>query len=224
MTSRIHTHGSALNRLALQAAALLFTGFLVALGTVQIAHAQGAPIQATSSDQVKFPAGLKWEPMRAVEIRLTPKPITRSSGSKDEKIARAVWFDEVKRSEALVPPRNMFILLAQARSARNEVLTFSLLDILDFERCEPPLNGKDVVDMYSKCLARVHVDRKPAPVVKEFDRFCQLNIDNSEDAPLKKNHTEFAFEPRTNTAYFRVIQYGKAVPACHRSIKLEGLQ
>jgi hypothetical protein len=59
--------------------------------------------------------------------------------------------------------------------------------------------------------------------VKEFEGFCYLNIDNNPDTPLAKNHTEFAFDARTETGYFRVIQHGKDVPSCHRAIKLEGV-
>lgn len=223
MTSRIHTHGSALNRLAHQAAALLFTGFLVALGTFQVAHAQGAPIQATSSDQVRFPAGLKWEPMREVKVLDMPKS-GEVSKNPDVAVAHSLWMDEIKRSFKQAPNFSVSILLGQGRSANGTLLTFSQLNMMDFERCEPAMNGKDVVDMFTKCLARVHVNQKPQPVVKEFVGFCYLNIDNSQDNPLSKNHTEFAFEPRTNTAYFRVIQFGRDVPTCHRSVKLEGLQ
>jgi hypothetical protein len=191
-------------------------------GLAPSAHAQDTEVLATSTDQVKFPAGLKWEPMREVRFQDPSKPGVKSL-SKDHEVAQAVWADEVKRSFEQAPAFSVGVLLAQARSARNTVLTFSLLNVMDFDRCEPPLNGKDIVDMYSKCLARVHVGHTPQPVMKEFAGFCYLHIDTNPATPLTKNHTEFAFDPRTGTGYFRVIQYGKEVPACRRSIRLEGV-
>lgn len=192
---------------------------LVRPGTTQ---AQGAPaLRATSTDQVKFPAGLRWEPMR--EVRFLEKPKLNHNGiSSDEAAAIAVWSDELTRFFAKTPNYIASVLLGQARSASNKLLTFSVLNIMDFERCEPPMNGKDVMDMYSKCLARVHVDQKPVATMKEFSGFCYLNVDDSAN-PLAKNHTEFAFDQGANTAYMRVIQFGKEVPACRRAIKLEGV-
>lgn len=190
-------------------------------GLATSARAQGGEVRATSTDQVKFPAGLKWEPMREVRFQDSPKPGAKPL-SKDYAAALAVWSDEVKRSFDQAPAFSVGVLLAQARSARNSVLTFSLLSVMDFDRCEPPLNGKNVVDMFSKCLARVHVGHTPQPVMKEFAGFCYLHIDNNPDTPLAKNHTEFAFDVQTNTGYFRVIQYGKEVSACRRAIVVEG--
>lgn len=204
--------------------ALLLTLMFVAallLGMAPSARAQGSEVRATSTDQVKFPAGLKWEQMREARFQDPPKPGAKAL-SKDHAAAQAVWADEVKRSFDQAPAFSVGVLLAQARSARNTVLTFSLLSVMDFDRCEPPLNGKSVVDMYSKCLARVHVGQSPQPVMKEFAGFCYLHIDNNPDTPLAKNHTEFAFDAQTNTGYFRVIQYGKEVPACRRAIVVEG--
>ena len=205
--------------------ALLLSLMLVAAllsGVARDARAQGGEIRATSTDQVKFPAGLKWEQMREVRFQDPPKPGARPL-SKDHAVAQAVWADEVKRSFDQAPAFSVGVLLAQARSARNTVLTFSLLSVMDFDRCEPPLNGKNVVDMYSKCLARVHVGHTPQPVMKEFAGFCYLHVDNNPDTPLAKNHTEFAFDAQTNTGYFKVIQYGKEVSACRRAIVMEGV-
>ena len=137
-------------------------------------------MRATSTDQVRFPAGLKWEPMREVRFQDPPKPGAKPL-SKEHAAALAVWSDEVKRSFDQAPAFSVGVLLAQARSARNTVLTFSLLSVMDFDRCEPPLNGKNVVDMFSKCLARVHVGHTPQPVMKEFAGFCYLHIDNNPD-------------------------------------------
>ena len=203
------------------------SGVLLATCTLLSANqdvfAQASTIQATSTDQVKFPAGLKWEQMREVEVNDMPGPGDVGAKKPDVAVSHSIWMDEIKRSFKEAPGFRVSILLGQAASKDGTLLTFSLINMMDFERCEPPLNGKDVVDMYSKCLARVHVNRKPQAVVKEFVGFCNLHITNSKDNPLSKNHTQFAFDARTNTAYFRVMQFGKIVPACYRAIALEGL-
>jgi hypothetical protein len=160
--------------------------------------------------------------MREVRFQEMPKP-GATAVSRDQAAALAVWSDQMKRSFDQAPAFSVGVLLGQARSASNTILTFSLLNVVDFDRCEPPQNSKGAIDMYSKCFARVHAEQKPQAIMKEFEGFCYLHIDNSKDNPLSKNHTKFAFDAQTNTGYFKVIQYGREVPACHRAIKLEGV-
>jgi hypothetical protein len=106
---------------------------------------------------------------------------------------------------------------------RGVPITFSLLNLpLDFERCEPALNGKNVVDMYSKCMARVSIGKANAHVV-EFLGFCYLETlwaTPQESKYRELNHNEYAFDARDGIAYFRTIQYGKEVPACRRAVRM----
>lgn len=208
-----HIFGQARQWLRLAAIALL--GFGITLPAL-------AQIRVTSSDKVIFPAGLKWERMREVEYRYTPKPAKNFKDKADDVTARMIWADEIEKSEAVMPQRNMFVLLAKTTARNGVPVIFSLLDMLDYERCEPSTNGKDMVDMYSKCLARVAIGKPSKPHLVEFNGFCYLNLDFPE-TPIEKNNTQFAFDANTATAYFRVIQYGKSVPACNRMIKIEGL-
>lgn len=202
---------------------LLVLGLALFMGFAPRAHAQAPTVRATSTDQVKFPSGLKWEQMREVAYWYTPTRQKESERSTDVTQTDAVWADEIRKAERQKPPVNLFALLANAKSATGVPLTFSLLNLLDFERCERPMGGKNSVDQYSKCLARVAVGTQPKSHVVEFDGFCHLNIVGDEHNPNEKNHTEFAFDARTNTGYFRIVQYGKDVPSCHRAIKLEGM-
>lgn len=195
-----------------------------ALVLIGLASAPGwAQVRATSSDQVVFPQGLQWQRMQRVSIYIREAPHVRSENPALVPVVTSVWADEIDR------------LLAQARGHRETALVgqvemrgrsvhFSLLTLPDFDRCEPPLNGKDVVDMYDKCLARVAIGPVQRPHVIEFRDFCILNVDYDQNAPLEQNHTQFAFDQATSTAYFRVIQHGRFVPACNRSIRLEGLR
>ncbi|WP_234267245.1 hypothetical protein [Hydrogenophaga sp. NFH-34] len=205
--------------------ALLSLMFVAALlsGIAPSARAQGSEVRATSTDQVKFPNGLRWETMREVVYWYTPTKQKESQSPKDAAQADAVWADEIRKAERQNPAVNLFVLLANATTSTGVSLTFSLLNLLDFERCERPMGGRSSVDQYSKCLARVAVSSQQKSHVVEFVGFCHLNIVGSTDNPNEKNHTEFAFDSRTNTGYFRVIQYGKEVSACRRAIHLEGV-
>ncbi|PKO29478.1 MAG: hypothetical protein CVU36_12585 [Betaproteobacteria bacterium HGW-Betaproteobacteria-9] len=209
------SHKSRLFRL-LQAMALCLT---FAGGFIAQAHAQ---VRVTSSDKVIFPAGLKWERMREVEFRYTPKPAHKFESKADDQAAQLIWSDEIRKSEASTPKRNMFVLVATAQNSKDIPLTFSLIDMLDFDRCEPSSNGKDMTNMFSKCLARVAIGNLQKPHIVEFEGFCYLNL-NFPETPVEKNNTQFAFDRATSTAYFRVIQYGNPVSTCNRMIKLEGI-
>ena len=222
----MHTNTCVPAFIARHAARALLTFLTVAslwVGLAPRVHAQAPAVRATSTDQVKFPVGLKWEQMREVVYWYTPTRKKESQRATDAGQADAIWADEIRKAEKQKLPVNLFVLLANAKSSTGVPLTFSLLDLLDFERCEQSMGGKDSVDQYSKCLARVAVGTQPKSHVVEFNGFCHLNIVGSKDNPNEKNHTEFAFDTHTNTGYFRVIQYGKEVSACRRAIHLEGV-
>ena len=193
-------------------------------------QAQGAPaLRATSTDQVKFPAGLKWERMRDVATNFAPAdpktPVVKFLPS-DLTTVNVIWHDLISASTEKAPIFNM--LLANT-SVRGRSLVFSQVNLLDFTRCEPPANGHSVVDVYSKCLARVAIggtDRSAPPQIREFDNFCFVMSpwETKEEQQFRAmNQVQFSFDPVTATAYFRLIQHGAPVPACNRAIKLEGL-
>lgn len=195
-----------------------------ALVLIGLASAPGwAQVRATSSDQVVFPQGLQWQRMQSVDIYVREAPHVRSENPALVPVVESIWADEIAR---LLSRSNVMLktaVVARAE-ARGQPVHFSVIGLMDFERCEPPLNGKDVVDMYSRCLARVAIGPVQRPHVIEFRDFCILNVDYDQNAPLEQNHTQFAFDRATSTAYFRVIQHGRFVPACNRSIRLEGLR
>ena len=59
------------------------------------------------------------------------------------------------------------------------------------------------------------------PVAINLVAPAQVRTTIDPDQPAAKNHTAVAFDAKTATAYFRVIQYGKHVPACDRGIRLK---
>lgn len=181
-----------------------------------------AQVRATSSDQVILPQGLQWQRMESVDIFTKEKPHVRSANPAFVTAVEHIWSDEV---DSLLKRSNTFVqtALVARTEVRGQPVHFTIIGLMDFERCQPPLDGKDVVDSYSRCLARVAIGPLQRAHVVEFRDFCQLNIDFDPNTPLERNHTQFAFDRSTSTAYFRVIQRGQFVPACNRSIRLEGL-
>lgn len=215
-----HIFGQARQWLRLAAIALL--GFGITLPAL-------AQIRVTSSDKVIFPAGLKWERMRTVVLDQTPasKESPRVAVQpEDVKSVRRIWSDEVAVATAKgeAPHFNSQIITT---TYKGKPIAFSLIDLpLDFDRCEQALNGKDVVDVYSKCLARVAIGSMPNPHVVEFSGFCYADSIWATPEELRfraKTQNQVAFDSQTGTAYFRLLQHGKFVPACNRMIKIEGL-
>lgn len=184
---------------------------------VAIAHASPAVL---ANNQAAFPAGLKWQTMKEVSYQFHPKYTREKEDPRLTVLAHSLWKSEIDKSKASKSQAPMFFLVAQAQS-RNYGLIFSLIDLDDYERCEPAANGKNVVDMYSKCLLRISVNSMGYVSTYEYKNFCYLNIDSSPDTPLAQNHTEFAIDDLKNRAYFRVIQYGKPVPTCNRAIQIQ---
>lgn len=199
---------------------------LLALSTTLPAFAQ---VRVTSSDKVIFPTDLKWERMRTVVI--DPTPATSSSPrvavrQEDVLSVKRIWSDQVAVATANGKAAD-FDSQIVTTSYKGKPIAFSLIALpLDFERCEQALNGKNVVDVYSKCLARVAIGAMPNPHVVEFSGFCYADsiFATKEELQFRaRTQNQFAFDEKSGTAYFRLLQHGKHVPACNRMIKIEGL-
>ena len=199
---------------------------LLALSTTLPAFAQ---VRVTSSDKVIFPAGLKWERMRTVIINPAaadnpaPKVEVRRQ---DVDAVKRIWSDEVAAAAAKGEAASFNSQIAST-SFKGKPIAFSLIDLpRDFERCEQALDGKNVIDIYSKCLARVAIGAMPHPHVVEFSGFCYADSIWATPEEMRfraENQNQIAFDEKSNTAYFRLLQHGKFVPACNRVIKVEGL-
>ncbi|MFN3494016.1 MAG: hypothetical protein ACK40L_05870 [Hydrogenophaga sp.] len=181
-----------------------------------------AQVRATSSDQVVFPQGLQWQRMPGFTIDATKSPAVRGSDPSLAQAVERIWADEIAKLRAEASPLLSFVIAARAE-VRGQPVHFSVISLLDYERCEPPTNSKDAVNMYDRCLARVAIGPVERAHVVEFRGFCHLNIASDANAPLERNHTQFAFDRSTSTAYFRVLQQGRFVPECNRSVRVEGL-
>jgi hypothetical protein len=187
------------------------------LGTAS-AFAQFKP---TVTKPAAFPAGLTWKAMPEVTFNFDAKYASPAQRPDQQQLAQSLWSDEISKRASGETATPVFVL-THSQPLADLTLNVAIINLSDdYVRCEQPLNGKNVVDMYAKCLMRVSVSDGKRAQVAQFNDFCYLYIDNSpKDAPLAQNHTEIAVDPKSSTAYFRVIQFGKTVRACNRAVRL----
>jgi hypothetical protein len=182
------------------------------------AHAEFKP---SLTSPKTLPASLHWQAMpeiafgdKAMYARPVPKPEL-------VQLAKSMWADELAKQQSAAPNTPQYVMLASQTTGATTVTAAVINLPMDFERCEPPLNGKSVSDMYSKCLLRVALTQGGRTATAQFSDVCYLYIDNDPvHAPLAGNHTEFALDAGTATVYLRVIQHGQPVAACNRAVRL----
>ena len=159
------------------------------------------------------PPGLNWKWMNEAVFdapRLLP-----SATAKEQALSQTVWGDELKAAKGRGDPS--FVLVASA-DVDGAVYVFSIF--LRAGACENPPNGSaGAEEMYAKCPMRVALNLNGRTWLQNFVGYCYLNLHDA-DHPRASFHTEFALDQRTSTAYFRVIQHGKTVSQCNRSIRL----
>ena len=146
------------------------------------------------------------------------------------KLARSVWgqdidglpLNDVRRDGSRFPAFVLLSPMFETQQFRYVFTTMSAAGAV-YEHCEDPPNSAGAeTPMYSICPMRVVIEDKASGkrTQQDFPRYCHLFVDDP-DQPAARNHTAVAFDAKTATAYFRVIQYGKPVPACDRGIRLK---
>ncbi|MCX8516913.1 MAG: hypothetical protein ORN29_02355 [Rhodoferax sp.] len=162
-----------------------------------------------------LPAGLNWTSMALVEFDYK-RPLNELSAAQGR--VWPEWQEEIK--SAWRQKQFSDVLYANVST-----VSFSIYSTMG--ACITPANGAGAFDAYSLCPARAKVIlQSPQGGTKwvamhGFQDVCFYIQANNPDAPLEQNHTEFAYDVATRTAYVRVIQYGKVVPACNRSIQFD---
>ena len=188
------------------------------LGSASAQTLQSVPLHkptATMKKSTALPAGLNWTAMALVEFDYK-RPLNELSAAQ----ARVwpVWQEEIKSAWR----QKQFSDLLYANTGQ---LGFSIFSSIG--ACITPANGAGAYDAYLRCPARakvIHLSAQGVPSwvsIHGFEDVCFYIQANNPDAPLEQNHTEFAYDVASRSAYVRVIQYGKVVPACNRSIQFE---
>lgn len=192
-----------------------FTALALGLALLPAAQAQQA---------VKFPAGLKWEMMKLAAFDAPPGLFKETASQEERQLAATIWTKEMAANTGTVMDGTKMSskILIHSFEHNNFIYTFTSLNIPFQNGCEPPANGRDVVDIYSTCPMRFIAQHKETKKIaqKDFPGYCFLHYGDS-DNPLSENHTEIAMDNKGETVYFRTIQHGKEVPACNRGIRLK---
>lgn len=191
--------------------------YIGALAVFGIAMLSGS-IRAQATNGSQAPPGLNWKWMN--EVIFGSQRLASSGTPQQHTLAFQIWADTLGQSVVFGTGKRAasFVLIGSANEGGTEYV-FSM-----FTRagtCEDPPNGSAGADVtYARCPLRVTILAPGGQSrSQDFSGYCYLNVDSA-DAPRASNHTEFAFDRRSSTAYFRVIQYGKTVSACSRSIRL----
>lgn len=161
----------------------------------------------------KFPSGLKWKMIPEVSFNFPEKTGTPAQRA----AAQSIWGSKIRANNAA------FVLIEKVETP-DSTITFTMMDTPSGE-CEPAPNGdgsSTETPMYSICPMTIIRQNKVTKktTTEKLQNFCYLNL-NDGPGELAKNHTELAYDAKTQTAYFRTIMYGKVAAECNRQIKLK---
>lgn len=175
--------------------------------------------QPVASKPASFPPGLKWVKLEQVALRARPNDPRPAGNPQALALAKALWAGQYEPYLAKHPTSTVFFLVGRADGQRYQVTT-ALIDyaLSASGGCEAPANGFKVVDMYSTCKVAIELLGQGKRLAAKFDNFCVLDLPPASKSAEEINHTEFALDEQAGAVYYRVIQYGKPVPACHRVI------
>lgn len=193
---------------------------VISLGFSGFAHAQR--LQTGS----KVPTELRpiWRVMDIVAFNANPAFNYPTPSHTNKELAQKIWNKEIQSAPSTTfanphSPLPSFVLISSHRE--NGVLyTFSILDAANAPGCIPAANGAGIVDMYSECPLRVTATNETTgkTVSQQFDDYCHLYVNNV-DNPATKNNTQILIDSEKGVANFRIIQHGKQIPECNRTLR-----
>lgn len=206
------------------AGALLAAAAVLALAGTQAVSAQTANSQASGS-RVKFPAGLQWQTLDLIGFNYNPPGFEGTPAERKE--AEAIWGKTmdgfpVDKSDGKKWP--VFIIQKTIDTPTRRYV-FSSLDAAPtvYPLCGFAINSSNPdTPIYVPCPMRVVIQDKGtgATAQQDFPDYCVIATNNP-DQPKSRNYAQVALDGKTNTAYYRIVQYGKPVPECNRAIRLK---
>lgn len=145
-------------------------------------------------------------------------PSDRETATAEERtIAQQLWSQELSgrmRNSNGYFPGFAQIGVVQEGSKR---IVLSMFAAARAPSCDPAPNGADASDIYVECRLRVARWPADAAIAKVVDLpgYCMVFA-----AVDTNSRTEYRYDRSTQTVQFRMIQFGKVVPNCSRSLKL----
>lgn len=189
--------------------------------------ALGLVVATSASAQGKkvvFPKHLKWQTMDLVSFNFN-FPGYESTPAQRE-LAKSVWGETMASLPQNGPrggPWPVFIIQTVIDAGAYRYVFSSLRTAgAVYPMCEDPPNSSAIeTPIYAICSMRVVIQNKASgrTTQQDFPRYCTMTTNDS-DQPKSRNYAQVALDAATNTAYFRVVQYGKPAPECNRAIKL----
>lgn len=161
---------------------------------------------------------LQWRPMAMVGFNtgdMKFPPVSRV----DMNLARLAWTKEIESTR--VGPKGRypsFILIGIVNDFGSQ-FTFSIFFAAGAEGCTPPANGRGVEDMYALCPMRVTQYAGDQVKTLEYPDYCHL-IPFPESKPGALNQSQIAYDKKSKTVHFRIIQNGVHIKACDRGMKI----
>lgn len=166
------------------------------------------------------PSSAAWQPMR--ELVFDSTVFTSTGSTADREVMQAMWAQELSKPRGTgVGGRKLpaFTLLGDVTPSGRQRIVFSMFAAAGDSRCEDAANGASANDIYNVCVMRVMSWPPSAGETStELPGYCMMFGDNDR----RRNRTEYRVDAgQPLTVHFRTMQYGKTVPACNRSLRLE---
>ncbi len=188
--------------------------FATLIGAIGAGHAQ------VNKKPPPLPVGLEWQAMHDAVIDAKIFPTTANDSEKA--LMGVVWRKEIAGAyvdKASGRKDPSFVLVGSVKHG-TDTYAFSQYFRAGYTPCAPAPNGRSVTQLFPVCPLRVvKFDEAGRSTSKDYPGYCML-FGDSTDNPRAANHTEYADDPKTGIVYFRVIQHGKVVPECNRSLQL----
>ena len=166
----------------------------------------------------------QWKPMDIVPFSAPAGFVYPEASPKNKDSAQKIWQKEISAMPMVNIAGKQSRQLSEVYIYNHEEgdisYTFSIMNGSFSNGCIPPGNGSGMVDEYSTCPLRVTaLDRKTGnSAIQQFEDYCFIFI-NDKDRPFSKNHNEISIDASTGVAKFRIIQNGKIVPDCNKTLR-----
>ena len=193
-----------------------------AMHLATLAMGMAAAIAPTPSS-AKAPEGLHWETLDLMAFAFDAPGYEATPAAKD--LARSIWGKTMDSFPPFAPNRKwpVFVIQKVVETPAKRYLFSSMNAAASaYPSCEdPPNSSAPDTPIYAKCPMRVIVlDKATGKSAEEqFKGYCNITT-NDREQPKTRNYAQVAVDTRTNTAYYRVVQYGKPAPECDRTIRL----
>ncbi len=220
-----------MNRINRLAATLFATAALAS-------PAYALDVQIQEGAAVKFPKGLKWEPMAKSVIYNGPTGPFEPKKSKKERERLDIAMGTAKpkdreRAIAFWNAQNLTADIASWETRTNDGSYFVSAAVIfydnDNSQCEE-INGDDPA-FGSACKAKMLFtsSQESHQSTVDIGKICahmgrtsfEISSEEEEYESFDTNRPEIAFDAKSNTFYLRQIRYGKVVKKCNRKIAIK---